>query len=133
MFSLQAIDNAHILSMLSLSQQYAQAGGADGLFQTLAAAVGSTRRWVHYSELLAIDAWIFLLYISLYRFALVPRTLAAFGLITVMLHFTAIPLRGFLGYSLLTSLGVPMALSHIALAVWLMAKGFEARVTREGT
>jgi hypothetical protein len=88
---------------------------------------------VHYSELLAIDAWIFLLYISLYRFALVPRTLAAFGLITVMLHFTAIPLRGFLGYSLLTSLGVPMALSHIALAVWLMAKGFEARVTREGT
>src|SRR5436309_3498859 len=97
MFLLQAVDNVHILTMLSLSQQYAQAGGPTELFQTLAAVVGSTRRWVHFTELLVIDAWIFLLYISLYRFALVPRALAAFGLLTVVLHFTAIPLRGFLG------------------------------------
>jgi hypothetical protein len=128
MFSLQAVDNAHILSMLSLSQQYVQAGGPDELFQTLAAVVGSTRRWVHFTELLVIDAWIFVLYISLWRSALVPRALAAFGLITVMLHFTAIPLRGFLGYSLVTPLGVPMALSHLALALWLMAKGFKERL-----
>ncbi len=125
MFSLQAVDNAHILSMLSLSQQYVQAGGPDDLFQTLAAAVGSTRRWAHFTELLVIDSWIFLLYISLFRSAVVPRALAVFGLITVVLHFTAIPLRGFLSYSLVTPLGVPMALSHIALALWMMAKGFE--------
>ena len=128
MFSVQAIDNAHILSMLSLSQQYAQAGGPDELFQTLAAVVGSTRRWVHFTELLVIDCWIFLLYISLFRFAVVPRALAAFGLITVLLHFTAIPLRGFMGYSLVTPLGVPMAFSHIALALWLITKGFEKRL-----
>jgi hypothetical protein len=127
MFSLQAIDNAHILSMLSLSQQYAQAGGPAELFQALAAALGSTRRWVHYSELLVIDAWIFLLYSILYRFALVPRALAAFGLLTVLLHFTGIPLPGFIGYNIVTLLGVPMGLSHIALALWLMAKGFEER------
>lgn len=47
----------------------------------------------------------------------------AFGLITVMLHFTAIPLRGFMGHSLVTPLGVPMAFGHIALAVWLIVKG----------
>ena len=70
MFTVQAVDNAHILSMLSLSQQYVQSGGPDELFQTLAAVVGSTRRWAHFTELLVIDAWIFLLYISLYRFAL---------------------------------------------------------------
>jgi hypothetical protein len=128
MFSLQAVDNAHMLSMLSLSQQYAQAGGPDELFQTLAAVVGSTRRWAHYSELLVIDAWIFVLYSLLYRFALVPRALAAFGLITVMLHFTGIPLPLFLGYSSVTLMGVPMALSHIALALWMMAKGFEERL-----
>ncbi len=79
MFSLQAVDNAHVLSMLSLSQQYAEAGGPDELFQTLAAVVGSTRRWAHYSELLVIDAWVFVLYRLLYRF----RVVAAFGLITV--------------------------------------------------
>lgn len=117
-----------MLSMLSLSQQYAQAGGPDELFQTLAAVVGSTRRWAHYSELLVIDAWIFVLYSLLYRFALVPRALAAFGLITVMLHFTGIPLPLFLGYRSVTLMGVPMALSHIALALWMMAKGFEERL-----
>ena len=127
MFLLQAVDNVHVLSMLSLSQQYAQARGPDDLFQTLAAVVGSTRRWAHFTELLAIDCWIFLLYSVLYRFALVPRALAAFGLLTVMLHFTGIPLRGFLGYSLVTLMGVPMALSHITLAIWLVAKGFDER------
>jgi hypothetical protein len=124
MFLMQAVDNVQVLSMLSLSQQYAQAGGPAELFQTLAAAVGSTRRWAHFTELLVIDCWIFLLYSILYRFRLVPRALAAFGLITVMLHFTGIPLPGFLGYSIVTLMGVPMALSHTALAVWLLTKGF---------
>jgi hypothetical protein len=133
MFSLQAVDNAHILSMLSLSQQYAQAGGPDELFQTLAAEVGSTRRWVHFTELLVIDLWIFMLYSVLYRFALVPRALAAFGLLTVMLHFTGIPLPAFLGYSIVTLMGVPMGLSHLALALWLMARGFAERVPNQAT
>jgi hypothetical protein len=128
MFSLQAVDNSHVLSILSLSQQYAQAGGPDELFQTLAAVVGSTRRWAHFTELLVIDAWIFVLYSLLYRFALVPRALAAFGLLTVMLHFTGIPLPAFLGYSIVTLMGVPMGLSHMALALWMMARGFAERL-----
>jgi hypothetical protein len=127
MFLLQAVDNIHVLSMLSLSRQYAQAGGPAELFQTLAAAVGSTRMWTHFTELLVIDCWIFLLYSVLYRFRLVPRSLAAFGLITVMLHFSGIPLPGFLGYSIVTLMGVPMAVSHITLTIWLLTKGFEER------
>jgi len=126
MFTLQAVDNAHMLSMLSLSQQYAQAGGGQQeIFQTLAAALGATRRWVHYSELFVIDAWIFLLYSILYRFALVPRALAAFGLITVVLHFTAIPLPLFLGYPSVTLMGATMALSHLVLVLWLVTKGLK--------
>lgn len=127
MFTLQAVDNAHVLSMVSLSQQYLQAGGPDDIFQTLAAAAGSTRRWVHYSELLAIDAWIFMLYGVLFRFRLVPRALAVFGLLTVLLHFTGITLPLWLGYSSVTLMGASMALSHLALALWLMAKGFKER------
>jgi hypothetical protein len=127
MFILQAVDNVHVLSMLSLSQQYAQAGGPAELYQTLALVVGSTRRWAHYTELLVIDCWIFLFYSVLCRFRLVPRALAVFGLITVMLHFTGIPLPRFLGYSIVTLMGVPMAFSHIALAIWLMVRGFGER------
>jgi hypothetical protein len=127
MFTLQAFDNAHILSMLSLSQQYAQAAGPDDLFPALAAMVGSTRKWAHYSELFVIDAWIFMLYGLLYRFALVPRALAVLGLTTVLLHFTGIPLPLFLGYRSVTLMGAAMALSHLALAFWLMARGFKER------
>lgn len=127
-FSMQAVDNAHILSMLSLSQQYAEAGASNAeLFQTLGAVVRSTRRWVHYTELLVIDAWIFMLYIFLYRFALVPRALAAFGLITVIIHTTGITLPMFLGYPSVPLMGFALALSHTALALWLLVKGFEER------
>jgi hypothetical protein len=93
----------------------------------LGGLVGTTSRWAHFSELLAIDGWIFLLYSILYRFALVPRGLAAFGLITVMLHFTGRPLRGLLGYDLETLMGIPIALSHMTSATWLVVKGFHER------
>lgn len=126
-FALQAVDNAHVLSMVSLSQQFAQAGGPADVFHTLAAAAGATRRWVHYSELLAVDAWIFMLYAVLFRCVLVPRSLAVFGLLTVVLHVTGITLPLWLGYPGVMPLGASMALSHTALAVWLMAKGFEVR------
>ena len=66
-------------------------------------------------------------YSLLYRFALIPRPLAAFGLITVMLHFTGIPLPLFLGYRSVTLMGATMGLSQIALALWLMARGFAER------
>jgi len=125
MFALQAVDSAHVLSMVSLSQQFAQGGGQEDVFQVLAAAAGSTRRWVHYSELLAIDAWIFVLYSVLFRFALVPRALAAFGLLTVLLHLTGITLPLWLGYASMMLLGASMALGHTALAARMIAKGFD--------
>jgi hypothetical protein len=127
MLTLQAVDNAHVLSMVSLSQQFIQAGARNDVFHTLAAAAGATRRWVHYSELLAIDAWIFVLYSVLFRFSLVPRALAVFALLTVALHLTGITLPLWLGYPSVTLLGASMALGHTALAVWLMAKGFQER------
>jgi Domain of unknown function (DUF4386) len=125
-FSMQAVDNAHIMSMLSLSRQYAEGGASNvELFQMLGAVLRSTRRWVHYTELLVIGAWIFVLYSFLYRFALVPRALAAFGMITVIIHATGITFPMFLDYPSVQVLGVSLALSHIALASWLVAKGFK--------
>jgi hypothetical protein len=127
-FSMQAVDNAHILSMLSLSQQYAEGGASNAeLFQTLGVVVRSTRRWVHYTELLVIDAWVFVLYSILYRFRLVPRVLAAFGLITVIIHTTGITLPMFLSYPGVPLMGFSLALSHVALALWLLVKGFDER------
>ena len=125
MFLMQAVDNVHVLSMLSLSRQYAEAGGQGEWFQALAASVGATRRWTHLTELVIIDCWMFLLYGILHRSRLVPRALAGFGLMTVALHFTGIPVRIFMGQSPVSLLGMPMGLAGIALGTWLVVKGFE--------
>lgn len=127
-FSMQAVDNAHILSMLSLSQQYVQGGPSNAeLFGALGALARSTRRWVHYTELLVIDTWFFVFYGLLFRLSLVPRMLAGFGLVMVVVHTTAITLPMFLGYSSVPSLGFSLALSHLALGTWLVVKGFGER------
>lgn len=126
--SVQAVDNAHILSMLSFSQQYAEVGATNGdLFRTLGATIRATRRWVHYTELLIIDAWFFVFYSALLRFSLVPRALSAFGLVMVLVHTGAITLPTFVGYSSVQPLGFSLALSHLAVAGWLVVKGFEER------
>lgn len=124
-FSLQAVDNAHILSMLSLSQEYAKAGAAKAeAFQALAVVVGSTRKWAHYSYLFVAVSWIFLLFGLLYRFRLVPRALAAFGLVASLLQIAGVSLRGLLGYAPEMRMTLPCAPAFFGLAVWLMVKGF---------
>jgi hypothetical protein len=128
MFLAQAVDNIHLLSMVSLSQEYAKTGVSHPeLFQPVAIAMGATRKWSHYTELLVIDGWMFMFYGLLWRSAIVPRTLAVFGLLTVALHITGITLPLWLSYHSVTLMGVPLAFSHIALALWLLVKGFDSQ------
>lgn len=125
MFILQAIDNSYLLSMVSLSKEYTGTVAANqDVFHGLAFVLGATRRWVHYTELLAIDTWMFLFYGILLRFRLIPRALAAFGFLTVLLHTTGISLPLFLGYRSVTLMGATLAVSHVAVGLWLMVKGF---------
>jgi Domain of unknown function (DUF4386) len=127
-FSLQAVDNAHILSMLSLSQTYASAGAAKAeLFEGLALVVGAARKWSHYTFLLTVGCWILLLFTLLYRFRLVPRPLAAFGMIGAVLQIAGVSLRGLLGLAPEMRLAMPLAPAYVLLAVWLMVKGFDVR------
>ena len=127
-FSLQAVDSAHILSMLSLSQEYASAGAVKAeMFQGLALVVGAARKWSHYTALSTVGCWIFLLSTLLYRFRLVPRWLAAFGMIGALLQIAGVSLRGLLGYPPEVRLAMPLAPAYVLLSVWLMVKGFDAR------
>jgi Domain of unknown function (DUF4386) len=127
-FSLQAVDNGHLLSMLSLSQEYVKAGAEKAaMFQALAVVVGASRKWSHYSFLLAVGSWILLLFGLLYRFRLVPRGLAAFGLVGSLLQIAGVTLRGLWGYPPETRLAIPLAPAYVALALWLIVKGFNER------
>jgi len=127
-FTLQIVENSHWLSMLSVSQAYTEAGAADArLFQTLGIAIRSAFKWAHYAHIFVVVGWLFTLYCLLFRCALVPRALAAFGMATGVLHFIGITLPVFAGYRMPFPefFGMPLGLANLALAVWLMAKGFK--------
>ena len=125
MFVMQAVDTVHIMSMLSLSERYIDSGGAQSdVYNALAASVRATRRSAHYLELISIDFWFGMFYAIVLRFTLVPRLVAGFSILTLVLHFVAVPAPGFLGYGINTSLGVPLAFGMLAMSVWLIWKGF---------
>lgn len=122
-----AAETLALLSMLSLSQSYAQAGAADpGLFEALGTVIGSARRWARYTYALVGSGMTLVFYSILYRFALTPRALAAVGLVTAMLHLIASTMP-FLGYGYPLVLQVPLALTNLVVALWLMARGFDER------
>jgi hypothetical protein len=126
--ALHAVENGALLSMLSLSQNYAGRGGADApLFHGLSTIVGSARRWAHFTHLLIVGSWIFTLFIALWRSRSVPRPLAGLGMLAAALQVTGVPLRAFLGLEVETAMAVPLAPIYVAVAVWLMYKGFDER------
>lgn len=125
--SLAVIENSTVMSLLSLSQAYANASAADAnAFEMLRGVVASSRNWAHYTHLLVEGATFLVFYGVLYRYALIPRTLAAFGLIAVALQMTAVAMPLF-GYRIVMLMIAPMGLAHLALAIWLTIKGFEER------
>jgi hypothetical protein len=128
-WTLDAVHGATVMSMLSLSQQYVNAGAAEtGLYQVVGAVVASARRWAHLTQLLAIGGWIFVFYSSLLRFGLIPRALAALGIIGILLQFTGVTLMMLLGYPVIGEMAMPMLPIQIAVAVWLIVKGFNERL-----
>jgi len=68
------------------------------------------------------------LYITLLRFALVPRLLAGFGVAAVLLQMTGLMLP-FFGNRVNFYLLMPMGICHLILAVWLIVKGLNDRAT----
>jgi len=125
-FSLLAQENISILTMLSLSQEYAKAGAAQELLRTTATAVRWTRHWAHYTNLLVAGGALLALYSVLLRFALVPLALAAFGVLAVALQIIAVAMPMF-GYPIVFLLIAPLGLSHLMLALWLIVRGFADR------
>ncbi|MCC3151592.1 DUF4386 domain-containing protein [Hymenobacter sp. BT770] len=124
--TLDVVQAGTIMSMLAISNRFVEAGAAadSELYQVVAAAVASARRSAHATQLLAIGAWMFVFYVSLLRFQLVPRVLAVAGVIGVALQFTGVTLMMFLGYPSIGQMAMPLLPIQIAVAVWLIAKGF---------
>lgn len=133
-FTLQLIENAHWLTLLTISQAYASAGSADPeMFRALGIAAHASFRWAHYSHILIVVAWLFTLFCLLYRGAMVPRWIAALGMAGALSHFIGITLPAFGGYRMPYPdlFGAPLGVFILLAALWLIAKGFADGAPRE--
>lgn len=125
-FALTVAENISVMSMLSLSKAYAETGGAqEALYQGLRIVVKETRNWTHYLSLVVSGAMLFAFYAAVFRFRMVPRALAVFGLLASLSQIVAVSMPLF-GHAVDFRLIMPLGLCEIALALWLIAKGFRA-------
>lgn len=126
-FILQAVDNTHVRAMLALSQRSMESRGAAAeTLDALGSLAASTRRIAHYTVLLVVGAWMLTFYGALWRARLVPRAVAALGVLAAALHLAGVSLPVLLGYPSLLMVAPGLAVSHGMLIGWLLAKGFAA-------
>ncbi len=121
------VENAAVMSMVSLSEAYAKASAAQReQLETVRVVVAAARNWPHFLARVFDGLTLFVLYAVLYRFALIPRVLAGFGLIAVLLQVAGVGMPIF-GHDVVFPLLAPLGLSQLILAVWLLTKGFRGQ------
>jgi hypothetical protein len=109
--------------MLGVSLEYAKASGAREIFEALDATTRSARFAAPFMNLFVGGLTGIVFYVICFRFALVPRIIAGFGLPAFALQTLAVtmPLLGFpFQFWTLT----PIGLTQLALVGWLLTKGF---------
>ncbi len=126
-FALAVVEQIALLSLVSLSNAYNSAAVPDeALFQALRGVVSAARNWAHYVHLVIAGGTLFVFFGALCRHALVPRVLAAFGIVASLLQMTSVAMPLF-GRDVSFPLLAPMGLAMLATAAWLLIKGFDNR------
>ena len=116
-----------LLSLLTVSQQFSNAGVADrASLQAIGDSLRSARDNATLAAVFAFSLGAFSYYYVFFQSRLIPRWLSGFGIAAAILMFTACLLALFsnspvTGYTLLI---IPIAVQEMVLAVWLIVKGF---------
>lgn len=92
----------------------------------LHAGMSALRRPLHYMNLMLAGVAYVVLYGTLLRFALIPRVLAGFAVLTAVTVIVG-ALIPWLGSPTIMAFFMPIGLSQLAVTVWLAIKGFVAR------
>jgi hypothetical protein len=119
-----------ILLLVTLGRQFITAGPAAlAQFQNLGTLLREGRTWV--GDVAALPAWCigaFLYYALFFKTRLVPRWLSVWGLAGIILTMTGSILVLFRQVAPRSTiqmlLYLPVAVQEIALAIWLIARGF---------
>ncbi|HEX6944212.1 MAG TPA: DUF4386 family protein [Gemmatimonadaceae bacterium] len=132
-FATLMADTVGLRNLLALSMEFAKPGAPSDLLQTLA-TVGRAN-WIsaHYTNLTISHGTVFLFFVILFRFALVPKVLAALGLAASALSTTTVASM-LVGYPIPFSRGImPMAVVTLVLIAWLLFRGLADRTTSRKT
>lgn len=128
---LYTVGTLGLLSLLSLSQEYASAGPQTAsTFQVLGTLISDVRVWAGFVlGVIAFCLGAAMYYCVMYRSRLVPRWLSVWGLVGLALLFSMVLLIAFgervSGPSgMQVFLAIPLALQEIVLGVYLIVKGF---------
>lgn len=112
------------LTLLSIGRELVAGGGADTSLQALGAVVQSARDWVNLALLPVVFAVSAVLFNgALFGARLVPRWLSGWGLLGAF-PYLAWGLLTLYGQQDLGVLAAPLGLQEMALAVWLLVRGF---------
>lgn len=130
-FALTIVENVSVMSMLSLSQAYAEAEGAQPeLYDGLRIVVKSARNWTHYISLIVSGCTLFVFYVAMFRFRLIPRLLSVIGLLAVCSQLYAVTTPLF-GIDVDFRFIAPLGICQIILAFWLITCGFRSKVVSQ--
>ncbi len=127
------VGHISLLLLLTLSQEYVQAGAPDAsYFQTLGTLLLAAYEWTWLlGPMIVLSLTALILNYILYQTKLVPRFISVWGLIgaTLMLAAGVLGVFGLSRFSTITIiLTLPLALNEMVLAVWLIVKGFNSSV-----
>lgn len=130
--ALAGLEHVSLLSMLSLSQAYVAAGSPDeALYQGLRGVVSAQRNWAHVTQLLLAGATLLAMYAAFYRFRLVPRWLAGFGILASVSQMIAVAKPVYGGWVIFAMLA-PLGVAQLLLLGWLLVKGLRAPAATAG-
>lgn len=125
-----------LLTLVTLSQAFVKAGAPDAsYFQTSGELLLAVRDWGGH---VVLDVAVFplgalLFYYLLYRVRLVPRWLSGWGLAAAVLYWLAGVLVLFHLITPLSTIHIvlqaPLGLQEMALALWLIVRGFSSPAT----
>ena len=113
------------LVQVTLSREFAVADGAGaGQLQALGTVISDAGAWTGHVLSIVFSLGGLILYSVLFRSRLVPRWLAGWGLVGAVLYLGA-PLLAMFGIEL-GILFAPLAVQEMAMAIWLIAHGFNS-------
>jgi len=122
------------LSLVNLSQNYLNKGGADAsYFQYIGSSIQSVNHWAGTQGLIYHIVFCLgslILYSVLYKSKLVPRFISASGFVAAIALLTGSVLANIDMFTEISELGLelifalPIAVAEMMLAIWLIVKGF---------